>query len=213
MASIFLRAATATLLLASAGLAQKWEVGGVAGGGFYRNLAVSSPLGSATAGFQNGPVSGGYLGHNLYRYMSGELHYNYGAGGLKVAGGAQEASFSGQAHAIHYDYLFHTAGQEEKWRPFVAVGGGMKVFRGTGVETAYQDLQNFALLTRTQQVMPLLSVGGGTRFALAPRVWLRVEFRDQITPFPKEVVAPAPGAKIKGWLHDFIPMVGLAFGL
>ncbi|MCC6861869.1 MAG: hypothetical protein IT158_25075 [Bryobacterales bacterium] len=209
MARRLLCAASATLLLASAGLAQKWEAGGAAGGGFYRNLAVTNPAGNATAGLGNGPVFGGYVGHHPYRYMSGELRYSFSAASLKVSGNGEEACFKGQAHAVHYDYLFHAGGREARVRPFAAVGGGVKIFRGTGVETAYQNLQNFALLTRTRQVMPLISVGGGTRIALSPRVWLRVEFRDQITPFPKEVVAPAPGARIKGWLHDFVPMAGV----
>jgi len=213
MVSILVRAATATLLLVTAGLAQTWEVGGMTGGGFHLNPSVSSPLGSATAGFRNGPVFGGYLGHNMYRTVSGELHYSYSSSDLKVAGSGQDARFSGEAHAVHYDCLFHTAPQEARTRPFVVVGGGVKVFRGTGTESAYQKLQHLALLTRTHQAKPLFSVGAGARIVLAPRMWLRVEFRDQITPFPKEVVAPGPGAKMGGWLHDFVPMVGLVFGL
>ena len=44
---------------------------------------------------------------------------------------------------------------------------------------------------------------------MSDSVYLRLEIRDYITPFPKQVVAPAPGAKLKGWLHDFVPMVGI----
>jgi hypothetical protein len=202
---------TALVLFGSAAFAQKWEIGGIAGGGFYQNLTASSGGGSAVAGFQNGPVFGGLVGHNMYRYMSGELHYGYSGSSLKVAGNGTEVTFKGMAHAIHYDYLFHAAPVGARMRPFVAVGGGVKVFRGTGAESAYQPLSQYALLTKTQEWKPLISVGGGTKFQIAPRVYLRVEFRDQITPFPKNVVAPAPGAQIKGWLHDFIPMAGISF--
>jgi Outer membrane protein beta-barrel domain len=205
------RVITALAFFCSAALAQKWEIGGVAGGGFYQNLNVTNAGGSAVTGFQNGPVFGGLVGQNMYRYMSGELHYGFSAQNLKVSGAGAEATFKGMAHVIHYDFLVHTAPLGARVRPFVAGGGGMKIFQGTGNETAYQPLSQFALLTRTQELKPMITVGGGTKFQIAPRVYLRVEFRDQITPFPKNVIAPAPGASIKGWLHDFIPMAGITF--
>ena len=96
-------------------------------------------------------------------------------------------------------------------RPFVAGGGGIKFFRGTGKERAYQPLSNLALLTKTQEVKGLISVGGGVKAVVSDHVLLRVEFRDYITPFPKEVITPSPGAKISGWLHDLVPMVGITF--
>lgn len=46
--------------------------------------------------------------------------------------------------------------------------------------------------------------------ALTGLLLLRLEFRDYITPFPSDVVAPAPGARIKGWLQDFVPTVGIS---
>jgi hypothetical protein len=33
--------------------------------------------------------------------------------------------------------------------------------------------------------------------------------RDYITPFPSEVLVAVPPARLKGWLHDFVPMVGI----
>ena len=44
--------------------AQKWELGGLAGGGFYSNATVTSPAGSGDASFKSGPVYGGYIGSN-----------------------------------------------------------------------------------------------------------------------------------------------------
>jgi len=35
--------------------------------------------------------------------------------------------------------------------------------------------------------------------------------RDYITPFPNKVIAPAPGAKVGGWLQDFVPMFGVSW--
>jgi hypothetical protein len=88
-------------------------------------------------------------------------------------------------------------------------GGGASVY-GTGGEHAYQPASGFALLTRTQELKPLVSAGGGVKVALGDSLQLRLEIRDYITPFPKEVVAPAPGARIKGWLHDFVPTAGIS---
>jgi hypothetical protein len=120
--------------------------------------------------------------------------------------------FSGFTHAIHYDLLIYAKRLGERVRPYVAGGGGIKVFRGTGEERAFQPLNQFSLLTKTQEVKPLISVGGGVKIAVKPNIFVRVEFRDYITPFPKEVVAPAPGADLDGFLHDFVPLVGITFG-
>ena len=39
----------------------------------------------------------------------------------------------------------------------------------------------------------------------------RVEVHDFLTPFPKQVIAPNQGAKVGGWLQDFVPMVGISY--
>ncbi len=197
--------------LGPACLAQNWEVGGVGGFAISRDQTVSSAGGTAKAGFKKAPVAGAIAGQDLYRYLSGEMRYTYRFGDLRVSGNGQEATFSAQTHAVHYDLLFHTAPRGARVRPFVAGGGGIKFFRGTGKERAYQPLSNFALLTKTQEVEGLISVGAGVKATVSNRVLLRVEFRDYITQFPKEVIAPSPGAKLSGWLHDLVPMVGLTF--
>ena len=53
------------------------------------------------------------------------------------------------------------------------------------------------------------SVGAGIKFALSRKVYLRTEFRDYITAFPKEIIAPAPGTSYGRLLHDFVPMVSV----
>jgi len=42
-------------------------------------------------------------------------------------------------------------------------------------------------------------------------VFVRAEFRDYITPLPKLVITPVPGAKVGGWVHDFTPLGGIGF--
>ena len=112
---------------------------------------------------------------------------------------------------MHYDFLLHFAPSEAHIRPFVAAGAGVKVYSGTGKEQAFQPLSNIGLLTRTNQLEPLVSVGAGLKVSLAKAMLLRLEVHDYLTPFPKNVIAPAQGAKISGWLSDFVVSGGLSF--
>jgi len=191
--------------------AQQWEFGGLGGGSFVPGAAVSSPLGSATAGFQTGASAGAFVGQNLYPHISGELRYEFLQSNLRLSSGGTEATFSGVAHMIHYDVLFHTNKKGSRTQYFAAVGGGLKVFNGTGAEAAYQPLSQYAYFTKTQVLKPMASVGAGIKYALTPRIVLRTEVRDFITMFPKDLIAPAPGAKFGGLLHDFVPMVGISY--
>jgi hypothetical protein len=198
-----------TGLAATSCVAQEWELGAVGGFGFYRNATVKNSTGSGKAGFNSGLAAGLFAGNNMYERLGGEMRYMYRVGKLKVSGGGQQADFNGETHVVHYDLLYHFADRDSRFRPFVAGGGGIKVYRGTGVEKAFQPANKFALLTRTQEVNGLVSVGAGAKVALSGALQLRLEVRDFITPFPKEVIAPSPGASIKGWLHDLVPMVGI----
>jgi hypothetical protein len=198
------------LMAAAVAAAQEWELGVSGGFGFLRNPAVTTAAGSGTAGFKDGLAFGAVAGNDMYDHLSGEMRYQYRFSNLKVTGGGQQAGFNGETHVIHYDLLFHTAPREARVRPFLAGGGGIKVYRGTGTEAAYQPASKFALLTKTQELRPLISLGGGTKVALTDSLVLRMEFRDYITPFPSQVVTPAPGARIQGWLHDLVPTVGIS---
>jgi hypothetical protein len=149
-------------------------------------------------------------GHN-HRYLGGEIRYLYEQNRLRVASGPAKATFSGRSHAIHYSLLLHARPAGSKTRPFVAAGGGVKGYQGTGTEVLYQPLQEYALLTRTAEWKGLLVFGGGVKFALSPRIGLRAEVYDYLTPFPEKVIAPAPGAAIGGWVHNVVPGFGLAF--
>ena len=55
------------------------------------------------------------------------------------------------------------------------------------------------------------SVGAGFKVAVSPKLGLRFEVHDFITPFPKQVIAPAPGATIGSFLNDFVVMGGISF--
>src|SRR5262249_50757000 len=153
---------------------------------------------SATAGFKSGGAFGAFAGSNLYPHLSGEIRYTYQMSDLKLSSGGTEATFNGVSHAISYDFLYHPANKRSKLQPFVAAGAGIKLYRGTGTERAHQDLSNFAYLTKTQDMRPLITAGGGIKYHISEHLLFRAEVRDFITPFPNKVITPAPGAKLSG---------------
>jgi opacity protein-like surface antigen len=200
------------LSLSGAAMAQDWELGGMASYAFFKNQSLLSPDGPANAGFKSGPAFGGVLGYNTpNRWIGGEFRYTYQDSPLKVSAGGSEATFGGRSHLVHYDVLIHPPQHRSRLQPFAAVGGGLAVFRGTGDEQAYQPLSNFAILTHTQDLKPLISVGGGLKYQISPRLFFRAEFRDYITRFPTKVITPIPGNTVGGWLNNFVPMFGLSY--
>jgi len=202
----------AGLLIATpAVLAQNWEVGGMAGGGFTNSLTASTALASANTGFANGPVVGAVLGQTLSPRVSGQLRYTIDFSSLRVSDANQSATFKGQTHSIDYNILVSVRSREARLRPFISAGGGMRDFRGVGSQSPYQPLGDIVLLTKTSQWKPALTFGAGIRCAISARVSLQLEVRDYFSQFPTQVIAPAPGARLSGWLHDLVPMAGLMF--
>jgi OmpA-like transmembrane domain. len=189
--------------------AQKWEVGVLGGGSLYNTDSVTSPFGSGQVGIKNGLAVGAYVGSDMNKLFGGELRYEYLPGDLKLSSSGTETTFGGQTQAVHYDFLFHFASTEARIRPFVAVGGGVKFYEGTSKATVTQPLSGLALLTNTHETKGMAVFGGGVKAKIAPRVSLRFEVNDFLTPFPRQVIAPAPGAKISGLLHDIVFMGGL----
>src|SRR5919198_279070 len=159
---------TATAVL---GFAQQWEVGGMAGVGLPSSVSVNGPADSARAGFQAGAAFNGYVGNNLYKHLGGELHYGFLQNNLKLSSAGETESFSGVAHVLHYDLTYHTNRSESKVEWFAALGGGMKVFQGTGAQQAYQPLSQFGYLTQTREINPMVSVGGGFKWKLTGRAF------------------------------------------
>jgi hypothetical protein len=196
---------------ASSVFAQQWEFGALGGGGFLSNVSANgSAIGNATAGFAPGAAFGAFVGNSLNRNLSGEIRYEYLQNDLRLSSGGQTAQFAGAAHAIHYDFVYHTSRKESNVQFFAALGGGAKLFRGTGAEEAYQPLSQFGYFTKTQAIKPMIAIGGGLTYRLSNRLFLRAEIRDFITPFPTAVLTPAPGVKFGSVLQDLVPMVGLS---
>ena len=208
----FLALSFITLLAsAPAALAQKWEVGVAGGGTFSTSQTFKNAVTNADAGLANGLAVSAWLGNHSNGTVSGELRYDYEHTDLKLSSGGTNVSFGAMTNAIHYDFLLHFAPSESHIRPFLAAGAGIKMFTGTGKEQEFQPLSNIGLLTKTSQVEPMVSIGGGVKMAISPGIQLRLEAHDFLTPFPKNVIAPAPGSTVGGWLQDFVVMAGLSF--
>jgi len=203
----------ASLATVPAALAQTWEVGLAGSGSFYTSETVQNPAGNGSAGLADGFGASAWLGNSVTSTIGGELRYDYEHSDLRLSSNGTSVNFGGQTNAIHYDFLLHFASSESHVRPFVAAGAGVKLFSGTGAEQAFQPLSNLALLTKTSQIEPVISVGGGVKFSLSKSATLRLEVHDYLSPFPTSIIAPAQGSKIGGWLSDFVVSAGLSFGI
>ncbi len=193
-------------------LAAEWELGGGGGLMVYKSGSVSRSSGSVDFGIKPGPDITAFITQNLYSRLGGQIRYTFGFSDFKLSGNGTEATFNGQTHALHYDLLFYANKQDSAVRPYLAGGGGMKIYRGTGAETLTQPLGNFAILTKTQEIKPLISIGGGVKWKIGQRTYIYLDVRDYITPAPKKVIAPVTGANLSGWLNGFTPMVGISIG-
>jgi hypothetical protein len=198
------------LLLAGVCSAQKWELGGGAGYGSYHNGTIFSPGGTATAGIRNRFAASVVLGEDMYRHWGGELRYTYQDGDPFLSTGGRKANIEGHSHAFHYDLLAHLRSPDERIRPYLAAGGGVKEFIANGPENPAQALSTIGLLTQTSEIKPLFTVGFGAKLRLR-RAVIRADFRDYITPFPKKVIAPARFGNARGILHQFTPLLGVSF--
>ncbi len=207
----FVRLFLGAAVLAVPACAQQWEMGVLGGGGFYMNRGISGPRGSGNVGFKPGLAAGGWIGHNSTGRLGGEIRYLFQKNDMRVTSGSNTYTFGGHSHALHYDLLLHANSIEDAVRPFIAVGGGMKGYQGTGTERAFQPLGNIAILTKTTQWKPLISFGAGVKWNISPRIVLRAEVRDYLTQVPTDVILPAPGAKLGGWFHDITPTFGISY--
>jgi hypothetical protein len=191
--------------------AQKWEFGVDGGAGLLNHVTATATTGSATAGFAPGFVAGVFAGENLYKHLSGEIHYEYMQSDLRLSSGGQSPQFSGMAHAVHFDLVYRTGKKNSPVQFFAVVGGGIKDFVATGKEAAYQPLSQYGYFTKTSAVKPLLTGGAGVTFALGGKFQLRAEVRDYLTAFPTAVLTPPPGVKYGNPLNEIVPMVSLVY--
>jgi hypothetical protein len=199
------------LLASAVCLAQGWEAGGAAGAGLSRGFAVTNGSAKARLGFRTGPVFGVYIGQDIRPNLGGEIRYLFRTGPMRLTSGDTKASLGARSHLIYYDVLFYSKPAGVRFRPFVALGAGARVFQGSGQENTYQPLWQFVLLTKTSQSKPLFSAGAGIKAIWGKRMLFRVEFRDYMSPFPDQIFDRSPGSKAGGWLHELTPQVGVSY--
>ena len=194
-------------MFASACPAQQWEIGAGGGYGIYHNASIYAPAGKATAGFRNRFVFTAVFGEDLYRRIAGEVRYTYQDGDPFIEAGSVRANIQGQSHAFHYDLLAHARTREAKLRPYLALGAGAKLYRVTGPANPNQALGAIGKLASQDEIKPLVTAGGGIRFRLRQNLVIRLDFRDYITPFPKNVIQPTPLGTARGIFHQFTPLL------
>jgi opacity protein-like surface antigen len=199
------------MALAPAAMAQKWEFGGGLGGSFYVARDVTNGATAASAKLNTNVASGVWLGNNISSHWGGEVRYDYQRGDLDLSRGSSSASFGAETHALHYDILWHARPSGAKVRPFLAIGGGIKVYRGTGQEVLVQPLSQYALLTRTKDVRAMLSLGAGVKWQIARSLQFRLEVHDYITQFPQEIIVPNVGSSVSGVLQNIVPLAAIAY--
>ena len=191
-------------------MAQRWELGVGAGAGIFPSQTVTRGSQPATTGFANGVAATAYVGQNMHRRIGGEIRYTFSKNNLKLQSGSTKVGFGAQSQAVEYDLLFHLNDEARTIRPYAVLGGGMKYYQGTGTETVVQPLSQFAYLTRTGQWKPMFTFGGGVKWRIGKSAMFRVEGRDSLTPFPNQVIAPAPGATVGGWVNQILIFASLA---
>jgi hypothetical protein len=189
---------------------EQYELGGLAVFSLYKSANVASGPTTGSVGFQPGVAGGGFIGHIMNDRLGGEIRYLYAWNKLRLKSNGESTNFNAQSHIVNYDLLIYPTSAERRWRPFVAVGGGVKVFQGTGTENFLQPLSNLALLTKTDETLPTLDFGAGVRIQMGGNKVFRIEFRDYITEVPK-VFDAAPGARISGILHHWVPAFGFSW--
>jgi hypothetical protein len=189
---------------------QHWEVGGSAGYGLYHDVRVNNGGLTGQTGFGSGVAFGALIGNQTTERLGGEVRYTYRSDDMRVSAGSTSARAGAESHALHYDLLIHATSSEAPARPFLAIGGGIKVYRGTGAEPTFQPLSGLVVLTHTTETQPLISAGGGVKFRLSRRSLLRLDFRDYMTPFPGNLLARRANTSSSGWVHDFVLMVGIS---
>ena len=195
------------------GAEDKWEISGVGGGSFYRNVEArgNNPPHIAKVGFFNGVAVGAVLSQTGRQHWGGEFHYLFQTNNMRLRAGqgaSSAADFSAQSHSFHYDVVLYAARREARIRPFIAAGPGLKVYSAAGQPRAFQPLGDIVVFSRESVVKFLVSGGGGVKFRIAKNALFRLDFRDYVTGIPKNFTA-LPGVRISGQFHNFVGTAGL----
>ena len=189
----------------------QYYLGAMGGGGFTPDLSVQGTSGKANASLSNGGAFGALFGDDMYNYWGGEVRYLYRVGDLKLSSAGTSAHFEARTNIIHADFLGHLRPRESRIRPFIAFGAGIRIIKGTDIESFDQPLSSIATFSHTLETMPLADVGGGVKVNFGKSWQARVEMRDYLSPAPNKVITPAAGSSISGWLQDIVGLASISY--
>jgi hypothetical protein len=206
-----LKAIAALVLFAAAAAAQGWEIGAAMGSGDYRSATITAPAGAAQAGVGNAIAPSVVVCDDMYEHVSGEFRYLYQGGEPFLSLGSVKGQMTGRSHTFVYDALVHLRGRDSRFRPFFAIGAGVKGYMAPGPVPSPEPLPKVGLLLANNEWKLAGSVGGGIKVKVHEHIVLRFDFRDYITQFPKKQITPASGATASGLLQQLTPMGGIGF--
>lgn len=191
----------------------KWEISGVGGGSFYRDVLArgSNPSRSAKAGFFDGAAAGAVLSQTGRQHWGGEFYYLFQTNNMRLLaaeGSSGRADFAAQSHSFHYDAVLYFTPRNASIRPFISGGPGFKVYESTGQERAFRPLSDIVIFSRQSQTKFLVSAGGGVKFRVFRNGMVRLDLRDYVTGVPKSFTA-FPGVRLGGQFHNFVATGGL----
>jgi len=198
-------------------IAQKWEIGGLGGYGWFQNstvsnLTTSNPPASGAVGFPSRATIGVVFAENPYRHLGGEIRWLYQWGGPQIESNGIKTSMTGYSNLVTYDFVVYPVRSESGFRPYLAGGAGVKVYTGSDFRfVGLPPTAGLALLRPVTQVEPAISVGGGLKCSFAKHAQFRIDFRTYFTPTPNDVIRPTGFSAIHGWLYSFVPTAGIAY--
>ena len=97
--------------------AQKWELGGSAGGGFGPSTDLTRPTETAKANVKPGVAASAWLGSNTNSRWGGEIRYTFQMGDLQLKQNSTTAAFTGETHTLNYDLQWHATDVDSASRP------------------------------------------------------------------------------------------------
>jgi hypothetical protein len=203
------------LLIALAALpfcySQEWELGGTAGYAWSINPSISNPnLPAIAAGFPARVAFGAIFAQN-YEHIGGELRYLFRFGGPQLQYQGTTASMTGYSNSVTYDLMVHMTSRDTNVRPFVSGGAGIRVYSGTGFIQPNQAFAPNTVLRPVNQVEPAIDVGVGVKWRFMKRAQIRAEFRTYFTPLPDEIFHTTAFSRIRGWVYDLTPQLGVSY--
>ncbi len=138
-------------------MAQKWEFGGGVGGGFYTSQDISGSAGSAAAKLGMGLSGGAWLANNGNGHWGGEVRYDYQR--ARLAAQRQRPVGLVRCDLARVSLRCPLVHEHQRHRAFVRssqLGAGVKMYQGNGKEVAFQTLSNVAILSKEQDLTPVV---------------------------------------------------------